>query len=258
MCVCVWRLDTLGNYACNTGNCSSNVTTILGGLRNAGTGLDTKEEVSFIQSCSTTSCHESDFSAAVGAAAKAKLAVVVLGLLGWDMQKDGPNADPNAYEHEGHDRTSIALPANQYKLAADLAKNSAKTPLLCVLIHGGSIKLGSLMDDCTAIVDAWYPGQQGGAGFADVIFGRVNPAGRSPQTYYADDTELPKLGNMDLYAGKGTTYRYYSGKPTVPFGFGLSCECAVFPFECVACRARLTRLGRVLWQTRGSRTPTSS
>ena len=56
----------------------------------------------------------------------------------------------------GHDRTSIALPANQYKLASDLAKNSAQTPLLCVLIHGGSIKLGSLLDDCTAIVDAWY------------------------------------------------------------------------------------------------------
>ena len=74
-------------------------------------------------------------------------------------------------------------------------------PLRCVLIHGGSIKLGSLLDDCTAIVDAWYPGQQGGAGFADVVTGKVNPAGRSPQTYYKDDEQLPKLGNMDLYAG---------------------------------------------------------
>ena len=110
----------------------------------------------------------------------------------------------------------------QYKLASDLAGNRAKSPLLCVLIHGGSIKLGSLLDDCTAIVDAWYPGQQGGAGFADVVFGKVNPAGRSPQTYYSDDSELPKLGNMDLYQGQGTTYRYYSGKPTIPFGFGLS------------------------------------
>ena len=74
-------------------------------------------------------------------------------------------------------------------------------PLRCVLIHGGSIKLGSLLDDCTAIIDAWYPGQQGGAGFADVVTGKVNPAGRSPQTYYKDDGQLPKLGNMDLYAG---------------------------------------------------------
>jgi hypothetical protein len=139
------------------GNCSSNVTSILGGLRNAGTGLSGKE-VTYISGCSTTTCPETDFSDAVSAAAKAKLAVVVLGLLGWDMQQDGPNADPNAFEHEGekvlapdstcdtigaksteviggvygagHDRTSISLPANQYRLAADLARNSAKTPLL--------------------------------------------------------------------------------------------------------------------------------
>ena len=105
------------------------MTTILGGLRNAGTGLSASE-VTYIPGCSTTTCHETDFTAAVSAAGKAKLAVVVLGLLGWDLQQDGPDADPNAYEHEGHDRTSIALPENQYKLASDLTENSAKTPLL--------------------------------------------------------------------------------------------------------------------------------
>jgi hypothetical protein len=76
---------------------------MLGGLRNAGTGLSGKE-VAYIPGCSTTSCHETDFSDAVSAAAKAKLAVVVLGLLGWDNQQDGPNADPNAFEHEGEKR----------------------------------------------------------------------------------------------------------------------------------------------------------
>lgn len=81
-------------------NCSSNVTSILGGLRNAGTGLSGKE-VTYIPGCSTTTCPETTFSAAVSAAAKAKLAVVVLGLLGWDNQQDGPHADPNAFEHEG-------------------------------------------------------------------------------------------------------------------------------------------------------------
>ena len=60
-----------------------------------------------------------------------------------------------------------------------------------------------------------YPGQQGGAGFADIVTGKVNPAGRSPQTYYKDDAELPKLGNKDVYEGNGTTYRYFSGKPDV-------------------------------------------
>ena len=82
------------------GNCSSNVTSILGGLRNAGTGLS-GTEITYIPGCSTTTCPETDFSDAVSAAAKAKLAVVVLGLLGWDMQQDGQNADPNAFEREG-------------------------------------------------------------------------------------------------------------------------------------------------------------
>ena len=107
---------------------------------------------------------------------------MVLGTLGWDEMKLGPGKiNPNAYEKEGHDRTSLSLAGNQYELAAQLADTG--TPLVCVLIHGGSIKLGLLMDKCTSIVDAWFPGQQGGAGLADVLFGRVNPAGRSPQTY---------------------------------------------------------------------------
>eukprot|EP01051_Picozoa_sp_SAG22_P010284 SAG22_NODE_914_length_6519_cov_1.701713_5_plen_76_part_00 len=75
-----------------------------------------------------------------------------------------------------------------------------------MLIHGGSIRLGPLATHCTAIVDAWFPGQMGGAGFVDAAFGQVDFAwGRSPQTYYAADSELPKLGNMDLYAGKVST-----------------------------------------------------
>jgi beta-glucosidase len=155
-------------------------------------------------------------------AAHAKVSVLVLGTLGWDLLNPGKNANPNAYEREGHDRTSLALPPNQYRSAAALAPSRTGTPLLCVLMHGGSLQLGSLLADCTAIVDAWFPGQQGGAGLSDVVFGVTNPSGRSPQTYYSSDDELPPLGNMDLYAKKGTTYRYYFGKPDIPFGFGLS------------------------------------
>ena len=216
--------NTLGNYACNTGNCTTNVTSVLDGLRNAGSGL-TNGEVHFIAGCETTNCHETSFNSSsstiISAAAKAKVVVLALGTVlcnditaGTVGCNDVP-LDPNAFEREGHDRPSISLAGNQYALATALA--SSGTPLLCVLIHGGSIKLGSLLDDCLAIVDAWVPGQQGGAGLADVIFGKVSPAGRSPQTYYADDAELPRQGNMDLYAGRGTTYRYYRGKPTIPF-----------------------------------------
>ena len=211
--------NTLGNYACNPANCSSSVTTLLGGIRNADTGLSGSEVV-YMPGCKTTNCSESDFGDVAAAAGKASVAVVVLGTLGWDDMQVGADADPNSYEREGHDRTSISLAGNQYKLATAIAKSG--TPVVCALIHGGSIALSSLLTDCTAIVDCWFPGQQGGAGFADLIFGKVAGGGRSPQTYYESDAELPPLGNMDLYKGKGTTYRYYSGKPTIPFGFGLS------------------------------------
>ena len=202
--------NTFGNYACDWGNCSTNVTSIFGGLRFADTGLS-HGEVRYIPGCATTNCSgaDVDFAPAVAAAATAQLSVVVLGTLGWDRLNPGDNPNPNAYEREGHDRTSIALAGQQYDLATALAKTG--TPLLCVLIHGGSLKLGSLLDDCTAIVDTWFPGQQGGAGFADLIFGKASAGGRSPQTYYRDDSELPKLGNMDVYAsneagtGSGTT-----------------------------------------------------
>jgi beta-glucosidase len=156
----------------------------------------------------------------VAAAKQAKVVVLVLGTLGWDSMNQGDNPNPNSFEREGHDRTSIALTPNQYVLAEAVARSG--TPVVCVLIHGGSIQLGSLLKSCTAVVDAWFPGQQGGAGFADVLFGKVNPAGRSPQTFYSSDAELPPLGNMDLYAGNGTTYRYYRNTPVVPFGAGLS------------------------------------
>eukprot|EP00936_MAST-01D_sp_MAST-1D-sp1_P000772 g772.t1 len=218
--------NMLGNYACDAGNCSTNVTTVLDGLRNAGTGL-VGEEVRFfkVPGCSTTNCtSQTGFDTAAAKAASAKVSVLVLGILGWDRQDPGPNASPNAYEREGHDRTSISLAGNQYALAKAISQAQTGTPLVCVLVHGGSIALGSLMQSCDAIVDLWYPGQQGGAGFADVLFGRVSPAGRSPQTWYDSDASLPPLGSMNLYEGNGSTYRFHrgAGTVTVPFGFGLS------------------------------------
>ena len=96
------------------------------GLTYANTGLD-HGEVVYVPGCACTNCSDaqSDFAPAVAAAKTAKLAVVVLGTLGWDRQNDGADPSPNAYEREGHDRTSIALAGNQYELAAELAASRA-------------------------------------------------------------------------------------------------------------------------------------
>ena len=76
--------------------------------------------------------------------------------------------------------------------------------------------------DCDAVVDLWYPGDQGGPALADVLFGDVSPAGRSSQTWYPSDDAMPPQGLMTMHAGDGSpgwTYRYWQGNSSLPFGF---------------------------------------
>jgi len=134
-------------------------------------------------------------------------------------------------ESEGKDRQTIELPGLQSALLGTVynftSSQSTDIPLVCVLIHGGTLALGQALTQCDAVVDAWYPGQMGGDAIADVLFGKVNPAGRAPVTSYVSTSQLPTAGNGstidgDFYAGNGTTYRYFNGAVSVPFGRGLS------------------------------------
>ncbi|HEX2100185.1 MAG TPA: glycoside hydrolase family 3 C-terminal domain-containing protein, partial [Candidatus Synoicihabitans sp.] len=92
-------------------------------------------------------------------------------------------------------------------------------PVIVVLMNGSTLDLSWAKEHAAAIVEAWYPGQAGGLAVANVLSGKVNPAGRLPLTFYRSVADLPPFGD---YSMRGRTYRYYESEPVYPFGHGSS------------------------------------
>lgn len=117
----------------------------------------------------------------------------------------------------GGDRSSINLPAIQKELITKLA--ATKKPIILVNMSGSAIAFGEVEPMCDAIIQAWYGGQETGNAVCDILFGKYNPSGRLPITFYNSDDDLP---DYEDYTMEGRTYRYFDGKVAYPFGFGLS------------------------------------
>nr|MCR4582227.1 glycoside hydrolase family 3 C-terminal domain-containing protein [Prevotella sp.] len=117
---------------------------------------------------------------------------------------------------KGGDRTNIELPTVQREFLKAL-KAAGKT-VIFVCCSGSAIALEPETASCDAIVQAWYPGQEGGTAVADVLFGDYNPGGKLPVTFYRNSSQLP---DYEDYSMKGRTYRYFD-KPLFAFGYGLS------------------------------------
>ncbi len=154
---------------------------------------------------------ERDLSAA---AASADLIVAAVGLTS-DLEGEEMKIEIEGFS--GGDKTSLDLPADQRKLLEE-ARATGK-PLVVVALNGSTIDLSWAKENAAAIVEAWYPGQAGGLAIANVISGKVNPAGRLPLTFYRSVADLPPFSD---YSMKERTYRYFSGTPVYPFGYGLS------------------------------------
>lgn len=120
-------------------------------------------------------------------------------------------------EREGQDRYSLELPIDQQEFIKELYKVNPNT--VVVLVAGGSMAINWMDENIPAILNAWYPGEQGGNAVAEVLFGDYNPGGRLPLTYYNSLDELPAF---DDYSVKNRTYQYFEGKPLYEFGYGLS------------------------------------
>lgn len=121
-------------------------------------------------------------------------------------------------EMEGRDRTTLDLPMDQQQFIQEIYKANPKT--VVVLVAGSSLAINWIQENIPAIVNAWYPGEQGGNAIAEVLFGEYNPAGRLPLTFYHSTSDLPAFDDYEVFNGR--TYMYFQGKPIYPFGFGLS------------------------------------
>ena len=147
----------------------------------------------------------------------AKQADAVVMFLGLTANLEGEEMRVQVPGFRGGDRTSIDLPAPQQALLERIV--GLGKPTVLVLMNGSALAVNWAQANVPAILDAWYPGQAGGQGVADVLFGDYNPAGRLPVTFYKSVNDLPAF---DDYKMTGRTYRFFKGTPLYPFGHGLS------------------------------------
>ena len=130
---------------------------------------------------------------------------------------EGEEKNVNLPGFRGGDRTDIELPAVQRQFISELKKAGKK--VILVNYSGSAIGLVPEVENCDAILQAWYPGQAGGTAVAEVLFGDYNPSGRLPVTFYKDVSQLPDFQDYNM---TGRTYRYFEKEPLFHFGYGLS------------------------------------
>ena len=146
---------------------------------------------------------KNDIKEAVTTAQKSDVAIVVVGI----------------NEGEFQDRAKLSLPGHQEEMIKRIAATGK--PMTVVIVGGSAVTMNNWINEVTAIVDVWYPGDEGGNAVADVLFGDYNPAGRLPITFPIHEGQLPLYYNHKP-TGRGDNYRDLTGKPLFPFGYGLS------------------------------------
>lgn len=203
-----------GNY----NGTSSRPVTILEGIK-AVAGPDI--EVTYVRGCplaiTNDNSNEPTPEMTAEAVAAAKSADLVIYVGGLNSSLEGEEHTVNYQGFLGGDRTRIELPEVQEDLLKALYATGK--PVVYVNCSGSAIAMPWEAAHLPAIVQAWYPGEEGGQAVAEVLFGDVNPAARLPLTFYASTADLPDFQN---YSMNNRTYRYFDGKPVFAFGHGLS------------------------------------
>ncbi len=148
----------------------------------------------------------------------AEMADVTICVVGITADLEGEGVDAIASAEEG-DRLSLKLPESQISYINQLIEKKGKKPFILVVASGSPVTLEGIEEHCDAILQIWYPGEQGGHAVADVLFGNVSPTGHLPITFPKSEKQLPPY---ETYNMKGRTYRYMTEEPAYPFGFGLT------------------------------------
>ncbi len=195
----------LGNYS----GTPSKAVTPLAGLR---TYLGERANVTYARGCGVLDTSKAGFAQAVAAARGADLVIACMGI----SQRVEGEEDPRDPESTA-DRDSLDLPGVQEQLLQALYETGV--PIVVVLLNGSALSVNWAAEHARAIVDAWYPGEEGGTALAELLFGDYSPAGRLPVTFYKSEDQLPPFED---YAMAGHTYRFFGAEPLYPFGYGLS------------------------------------
>lgn len=147
----------------------------------------------------------------------AKKADVILYAGGISPTMEGEEMSVDIPGFKGGDRLTLDLPAIQERFLKKL-KATGK-PVIFVLMNGSAVSINWEDANIPAILEAWYPGEEGGNAVADILFGDYNPGGRLPVTFYKGVDQLP---DFEDYSMKNRTYKYFTGEPLYKFGYGLS------------------------------------
>jgi beta-glucosidase len=155
-----------------------------------------------------------DEQQALAAVRNSDLVIMVLGL---SARSEGEEMNVHADGFAGGDRTSLDLPAPQEQLLEHV--HAIGKPTILILMNGSALGVNWADEKLPAILEAWYPGEEGGTAVAGALAGDFSPGGRLPVTFYKSVNELPPFED---YSMAKRTYRYFDGEALYPFGYGLS------------------------------------
>jgi beta-glucosidase len=151
------------------------------------------------------------------AVAAARNADVVIAVVGITSALEGEEMKVDLPGFKGGDRTSLDLPKDEEDLLKAVKATGRK--MAVVLMNGSALSVNWAAKNADAILEAWYPGEEGGTAIGQTLAGDNNPSGHLPVTFYTGVDQLPAF---DDYSMANRTYRYFTGKPLYPFGYGLS------------------------------------